>query len=132
MKDCYRRAPGVASRVLDGEAHLVKTPGNLLFVLNGAASRIWVRADGTRSGTDLTGKADRAEAKAFLDEMVELGLLSRSPSPRDRPDAFPQDVKWPACEPTEPTEAPKIRVAEAIEVVGGCDDTGGCDTPFSV
>ena len=53
MNSYYCRCTGIASRVVDGEAVLIKMPENVLFVLNTTASRIWVRADGTRSGREL-------------------------------------------------------------------------------
>ena len=125
----YRRASGIASRVVEGEAFLIKMPENVLFVLNHAASRIWVRADGTRSGEELAGEWGHEAAKAFFDEMAERGLFRRSPSPCENGDVFPQDVEWPAdC----PPDRPEIRLAEAVVAVGGCDAFEGCFVNSSV
>ena len=131
MNGYYRRAPGVAGRVVEGEAFLIKMPENVLFVLNDAASRMWVGADGVRSGEDLAAGCGREDARAFLDEMVTRGLLARSASPREKAEAFPQDVTWPEREGD--AGPPRIEVAEAVVALGGCDDVdGGCDTPASL
>ena len=54
----YRRSGEVASRVVGGEALLVKSDENKVYVLNVPGSRIWVNADGTRSLDELTGEGD--------------------------------------------------------------------------
>lgn len=130
----YRRASGIASRVVEGEAFLIKMPENVLFVLNHAASRIWVRADGTRSGEDLVSEWDHEAAQAFFDEMAERGLLRRSLSPCESADVFPQDVTWPELDdPSDPSlrGPPRIRVAEAVVAMGGCNAEVECETNFS-
>lgn len=130
MDSCYRRSPQVASRVIEGEAVLVKMPENLLFVLNAAASRVWVRADGARSGTELGRGWDAEEIGAFLDEMVEHGLFERTSSPAEKADEFPQDVAWP--ETGGPREPPKILSTELMGVMAGCALTAElvCEIPF--
>ena len=129
MDGYYHRSPGVASRVVDGEAFLIKMPDNVLFVLNRAASRIWVDADGVRPGRNLAGGRDPEAHAAFLDEMVGLGLLQRSSSPREEADAFPQEVVWPAAEDFR--ERPEIRSSETVEAIGGCGADPACVPPFS-
>ena len=131
----YRRACGVASRVVDGEAFLIKMPENVLFVLNDAASRIWVRADGTRSGEELAGEwgrpshGGREESQAFLDEMTERGLLLRSAEPKGKADVFPQEVTWP--ERGGSAEPPRIKDTEAVVASGGCDIAADpCEAPL--
>lgn len=118
MERYYRRSPQVASRVIDGDAVLVKMPESLLFALNAAGSRIWVRADGTRSGAELGKGWGAEEVGAFLDEMVERGLLERTPSPGEKAEEFPQEVAWP--ETREPVEPPRILAAEPLGVMAGC------------
>ena len=130
MDSCYRRSPQVASRVIEGEAVLVKMPENLLFVLNAAASRMWVRADGARSGAELGKGWDAQEIGAFVDEMVEHGLFERTSSPAEKADEFPQDVAWP--EAGGPSELPKILSTEPMGVMAGCALTAAdlCDPLF--
>ena len=117
MNHCYRRSTGVASRVVDGEAVLVKLPEGRLFILNPAASRIWVEADGRRSGADLAEEWGGAEVQAFFDEMVEMGLFERTDSPGATADQYPQDVEWPQV--GVPPQAPRIRASEVIEALAG-------------
>ncbi len=114
MDGYYARSPRVASRVLDGEAVLVKMPESVLHVLNRSASRIWVRADGVRSGAEVASGLDPAASGAFLEKMVELGLMERAERPRDEPQPFPQEVELPPS-----TEPPAISVSEAVEVLAG-------------
>ncbi len=115
MRDYYRRSPGVASRVVDGEAVLAKMPGMMLYVLNGAAARMWVRADGTRSRDELVPDAAREPGRCFLDRMVELELLLRIQTPLEAADRFPQDVDWPdAC-----VDVPEILASEPVEARAG-------------
>ncbi len=118
MNGYYRRVPGVAGRVVEGEAFLIKMPENVLLVLNNAASRMWVGADGVRSGEDLAAGCGREDARAFLDEMVTRGLLARSASPLKKAEAFPQDVTWPEREGN--AGSPRIEVEEAVVAFGGC------------
>jgi hypothetical protein len=114
----YARSPDVASRVVDGEAVLVKMPEGVLYVLNGSASRMWARADGVRGIEDVAEGVDLNEARTFLGGMAELGLLERTPSPRGAPEAFPQDIDLPPSR-----EAPAIRASEPVETLAG----GSCN-----
>ncbi len=111
----YRRSKDVASRVLDGEAILIKMPENLFFTLSPSGSGIWVRADGTRRVAELCKGPDESVVQAFLDEMTSRGLLERSSTPAESPDVFPQDVNLPETY----AEAPEIRTCEPIEVLAG-------------
>jgi hypothetical protein len=118
----YRRSKDVASRVVDGEAMLIKMPENTLFVLNPSGSRIWVHADGARSTAELCNGLDEVSVLRFLDEMTSHGLLERSCEPAKSSDIFPQDVTL--SETTD--EKPEIRECEPIEVLAGlCDSSYG-------
>ncbi len=122
MQHYYRRPPDIASRIVDGEAVLVRMPGNEVFMLNHAASRMWVGTDGTRTAADLAHGLDTSAVQAFLDEMCELGLILRSSSPAEAADTFPQVVDWPETT----MEPPCIRASETIEVLAGiCDSAWG-------
>lgn len=103
--------------MVEGEAVLVKVLESRLFALNPAASRIWVAADGTRSGAELAKESDVGDAQPFFEEMVEMGLLERADSPSEAADAFPQEIEWP--EPRPAAEAPKITASEVIEALAG-------------
>lgn len=124
MRRYYLRARDVASRIVAGEAVLIKAPENRLFVLNAAASRIWVDADGSRTGAELAGGIEVQHVEPFLGEMVSKGLMECRASAAVEPQVFPQRVERPEAEP----EAPAIRATETIEVLAGtCDSdhTGG-------
>ncbi len=116
----YRRSPHVASRVVDGEALLLKRTESKAFILNHAASRIWVLADGVRSGGDLAGAREVEAVRPFLDEMVERGLLERADEPLGAAQAFPQNVEWQS--PDHEFELPAICGSEVVEVLASlCD-----------
>ena len=108
----------MASRVVDGEAVLVKMPEGILHVLTPSATRMWVRADGTRSGRDLAEGLDPPAADAFLVRMTELGMLERTPAPLAEARASPQEVEL-----APSTEAPEIRVSEPVETLAGLSCT---------
>ena len=118
----YLRSPHVASRVVDGEALLLKRTESKAFILNHAASRIWVLADGVRSGDDLAGAREAEAVRPFLDEMVELGLLERAEEPLGTAQPFPQDVEWQS--PDDAFEPPAICASEVVEVLAGICDSG--------
>jgi len=110
----YGRRADVAGRVVEGEAVLVKLPEGMLYVLNPSASRIWIMADGVRSGTELAEGKDPAAVAGFLREMAELGLLERTSSPGPEPEDFPQEAEVPPS-----SEAPAIRISEPVETLAG-------------
>lgn len=116
MDRYYRRSPAVASRVVDGEAVLVKMPERMLYVLNRAASMIWAGADGTVPGCELAPGVPRQGLAGFLDEMVRLGLFERADSPCDAPDVFPQAVTWPEVDEPEPAA---VLASERVEAMAG-------------
>jgi hypothetical protein len=127
----YRRSPHVASRVVDGEALLLKRTESKAFILNHAASRIWVLADGVRSGDDLADARELEAVRPFLDEMVERGLLERAEEPLETAQAFPQDVEWQS--PDHDFEPPAICSSEVVEILAGLCDSNregmvGCQT----
>jgi len=119
MDGYYGRRADVAGRVVDDEAVLVRMSDGMLHVLNPSASRIWMMADGTRSGADLAEGNDPAAVAGFLKEMEELDLFERAPSPRAEPEAFPQEAEVPSS-----SELPAIRISEPVETLAGpsvCD-----------
>lgn len=118
----YRRSPHVASRIVDGEALLLKRTESKAFILNHAASRIWVLADGVRSGGDFAGAREAEAVRPFLDEMVQLGLLERAEEPLGTAQPFPQDVEWQS--PDDAFEPPAICASEVVEVLAGLCDSG--------
>lgn len=85
LSDTPRRAVGVASRALDGEAVLVDPGQSKVVVLNGIGARLWELADGRRTLTDMArvvageyevelAKAE-ADALAFCLDLAGRGLL---------------------------------------------------------
>jgi hypothetical protein len=115
MDGYYTRSADVASRVVDGEAVLVKMPEGVLHVLSPSASRMWVGADGVHSGAELAelaGGSGSAAASAFLENMAELGLLERAASPRGEADPYPQDVELP-----QSSDPPEVRATEPVETI---------------
>ena len=127
--DCYyRRGRGIASRVVDNEAMLVKLMGNRnkLFVLNRSASRIWINADGTHNGAELSDGLEKKSVKSFLDVMVSHGLLERTDTPAQSADIFPQDVTGLS---KADGKAPKILSSEPIEVLASTCESGSQGAP---
>lgn len=59
MDRYYHGSSQVGSRVVEGEAVPARTPEGGLLLLNPAASRIRVEADGTRSGAGRGKKTGR-------------------------------------------------------------------------
>ncbi len=114
MDGYYGRRADVASRVVDGEAVLVKVPQSVLFVLNPSASRIWLMADGVRSGAELAEDSDSAAVASFLKQMVEFDLVERTSAPQSKAEAFPQEA-----EISSSTEPPAIRISEPLETLAG-------------
>ena len=126
MDGYYRRSTGVASRVVDGEAVLVKMPEGMLHVLNPSASRMWVRADGARPASELARGVDEAAAAEFLSRMTELGLMEVAPAPGAEAAPFSQDADI-----APSTEAPEIRASEPVETLasGTCIVDALCIPP---
>jgi len=114
MDGYYGRRTDVAGRVVDGEAVLVRMSDGMLHVLNPSASRIWMRADGARSGADLAEGNDPATVACFLKEMVDLDLMKRASSPGPEPEIFPQETDVPCS-----AEPPRIRISEPVETLAG-------------
>jgi len=79
-------APGVMSRLVDGEMVLVHPAQGKIRVLNRVGSRLWELADGLRSvdemartvATEYGVDLDRArsDALAFCTDLVERGVLA--------------------------------------------------------
>jgi hypothetical protein len=123
MAAYYRRGPAVASRVVDGEAVVIRMPEAVLHVLNPAATRAWLAADGAATLEEISARLDCAPeaVERFLDDMVARGLMSSSAEPLERPESFPQEL---APLEVPPGQAPAIRATEKLEAVAGvCTDT---------
>jgi hypothetical protein len=85
LNDVPAHAPGVVSRLVDGEAVIIHPRQGRVRVLNGVGSRLWELADGQRRVVELTEivtreynvDGDRAatETLAFLTDLAERGLL---------------------------------------------------------
>jgi hypothetical protein len=88
-----RPHPDSAGRVLDGEAVVVTPADGKMHTLNEVGTWIWERADGARSGADLVEslvedfdideETARADVVAFLEALVEKGVLELSDAPSD-------------------------------------------------
>jgi hypothetical protein len=123
MDAYYRRSPTVAGRIVEGEAVLVKMPEGLLHVLNPSASRLWVTADGVRPLTELVelpggGEGEAVEAaRAFLERLVDLGLMERADRPRAAADVYPQEVE--AMELAPSSAPPAVRATGPVETLAG-------------
>lgn len=128
MSSHYRRSPGVAGRIIDGEAVLVKTLERDLYVLNPSGTRIWARADGRRTGDELVSGNGDAEGRDFLTRMVEEGLMEELDSPLPEAEPFPQESVPPSL-----AEPPAIVATEKVDVFAGsaCDsvDIMTCSFP---
>ena len=85
LSDTPRRAAGVRSRTLDGEAVLVHPGQGQVVVVNGVGTRLWELADGQHTVSGMAqmlageyevslGKAE-ADALAFCHDLVGRGLL---------------------------------------------------------
>ena len=84
--DVPAHAPGVMSRLVDGEMVLVHPAQGKIRVLNRVGTRLWELADGRRSvdemanaiaaeyGVDLARA--RSDALAFCADLVERGVLT--------------------------------------------------------
>jgi hypothetical protein len=132
MRRYYLRGDGVASRLVDGEAILVKLPENVLYVLNPAASCIWAAIDGVRSDADLATMCAGGQVGSLFKELDSLGLLDELPFPLPRPERFPQDLPGPQDLAHE--EPPRIVASERVALSAGCGiEFGFCSTsPFGV
>lgn len=82
-------APGVVSRVIEGEAVLVHPAQGKVRVLNQVGSRLWELMDGKRTTADLANllvaeyQVDPAQAQAhtvaFCTDLLGRGLLILGP-----------------------------------------------------
>lgn len=78
-------APGVISRLMDGEAVLVHPAQGKVRVLNTVGARIWELADGSRDlaalaaaiATEYEVSPERAQAdvSAFCEDLVRRGVM---------------------------------------------------------
>ena len=132
MRRYYARNSCVASRLIDGEAILVKLPENVLYVLNAAGARIWVAIDGVRSDIEIAAGCARRPVRAFLGELESLGLVEELPFPLPQPERHPQDLPTPGGRVHE--DPPCIVASEHVALAAGCGiEYGTCaGTPFGV
>jgi hypothetical protein len=86
VNEIPRRAVGVTSRELDGEAILVHPGQGKVAVLNGVGARLWELADGQHTVSDMARviaaeyevsliKAE-SDALAFCQDLAGRGLLT--------------------------------------------------------
>ncbi len=78
-------APGVISRLMDGEAVLVHPAQGKVRVLNRVGARIWELADGSRnlaalaetiaSEYDVSRERALADVSAFCEDLVRRGVM---------------------------------------------------------
>jgi hypothetical protein len=79
------RAPGVISRLMDGEAVLVHPSQGKVRVLNAVGARVWELADGQRDVATLAGAVAaeydvslaqaEADISAFCEDLVGRGVM---------------------------------------------------------
>ena len=86
MDRYYHRSSQVGSRVVEGEAVLVKMP----------ESRLWPPGSGLRPTEPVQGRGearepDAVDARRFLDDIVEMGPLGRANPPAETAEAFAQE-----------------------------------------
>ncbi|MDH7487674.1 MAG: PqqD family protein [Anaerolineae bacterium] len=84
--DVIAPAPGVVSRVIEGEAVIVLPEQGRVKVLNEVGSRIWALADECRTlesiveticqEYEVTPAQAEADALAFVEELVQGGALT--------------------------------------------------------
>jgi len=85
LSDVIAPAPGVISRLIEGEAVIVLPEQGEIKVLNEVGSRIWALADGTRTlmniveticrEYEVTPERARADALAFIEKLVREGVM---------------------------------------------------------
>lgn len=88
LSDVIAPAPGVVSRIIEGEAVIVLPEQGRVKVLNEVGSRIWTLADGHRTLESIveticqeyavTPAQAQADALAFVEELVRGGALAVS------------------------------------------------------
>ncbi len=145
----FRRAPGVASRLVAGEAVLVVPSRREAHVLNGTGSAAWALMDGSLTTGEIAsalagrygvegGRASR-DLGAFLDDLASRGAAEvvDAPAKGPAPDAeLPpvQDYTPPAVAETQPMEVVAALCSSLREGAGGglgiCRAFGGCQKPF--
>lgn len=87
--------PDTPARTIDGEAVVITPHDSTLHTLNGTATFIWDRADGTRTLGDILTELEqtyeveaqvaRADAASFVTEAVEKGLMLTGDAPMPLP-----------------------------------------------
>jgi hypothetical protein len=85
LTDTVAHAPGIVSRLVDGEAVLVDARQGMVRVLNSTGARIWELIDGRRTVAELAGciaseyaidaARARADTLAFCNELVRRNAL---------------------------------------------------------
>jgi len=86
LTDIPVHAPGVVSRLLDGEAVLVHPRQGMVRVLNAVGARLWELADGRHSVADLVAAIvaeydvnparAQADTLAFCEDLLGRGVLA--------------------------------------------------------
>ena len=138
-------APGLASRLIDGEEVVISSRTRKVWALNPAGAFLWELADGSGELEDLAallavargidrGQA-REEIEAFGADLATRGLLVW----REVPGAAGRRARrFAARLPRGLSEAPRVMIEEPLQVLaGGCDSStspsGSCkDWPTCV
>lgn len=87
--------PDTPARTIDGEAVVITPHDSTLHTLNGTATFIWDRADGTRTLGEILAELEgtyevevevaRADAALFVAEAVQKGLMLTGDEPMPLP-----------------------------------------------
>jgi len=86
------RRPGIAFRVLDGEAVIMSAPDSHLFTLNDTATLLWQAADGVTpldeivsqkmcAEFEVTFEVALADSRALIENLASYGILIVSSAP---------------------------------------------------
>ena len=146
MDRFYRRSPHAASRIVDGEAVIVKFPESEFLILNQSGSAVWQRTEGALTGEQIReavarefGVADPQGVGEFLEELTRRGLMEASETPFDRRE---DSCSLQEFKTTGPYSVPKILEEEVVQSIAGfcasfhtggggdCRTFGACAEPW--
>ena len=123
----YKHAEETASRLVAGETVIVRLPDAEMTVLSESGGAVWALADGTSTGMEIAaalqahyGLSEPPAIQAFLDELLERGLLATAGS------AVPSPARAEPLPEAGTYAPPAVRVAEPLETLAG-----GCDSAFT-
>jgi hypothetical protein len=129
-------APGLASRLIDGEEVVVSSRTKKVWALNPAGAFLWELADGSREVDELAAllavarDIDRGQAgeeiEAFGADLAARGLLAW----REVPGAASRRAKRIAEQPPRNlSEPPRVIVEEPLQVLAGTCDSNSAGNP---